>query len=106
MAREDYNLTDVQVERIKKWTAALRSGKYKQWRTSLRRLNNSNEMCCLGVACEVAKEEQDDIGYWNGNIQFVTATEKSNVALPQEIFEFYGLSENSPKLNIMVICIY
>lgn len=35
-----------------KWTAALRSGEYKQGRSCLR--NDDYEYCCLGVACHLA----------------------------------------------------
>jgi hypothetical protein len=38
------------VERIEAWTAALRSGKYKQAQGRLRR---GDSFCCLGVACDV-----------------------------------------------------
>lgn len=34
-----------------KWLVALRSGKYKQGRASLRNIND--EFCCLGVLCDV-----------------------------------------------------
>jgi hypothetical protein len=39
----------------KKWLAALRSGKYKQGKYTLR--TEDNEFCCLGVLCEVARIE-------------------------------------------------
>ncbi len=35
-----------------KWLAALRSGEYAQGRGRLK--NNSDEFCCLGVACDVS----------------------------------------------------
>lgn len=40
----------------KKWTKALRSGKYKQGIGMLR--NDNNEYCCLGVLCELAVKEK------------------------------------------------
>jgi len=42
-------------ELIKRWVEALRSGKYQQGRLSLR--NTSNQFCCLGVLCDIAKDE-------------------------------------------------
>jgi len=36
-----------------KWVDALRSGKYKQGRYQL---NDGTGLCCLGVGCEVAKD--------------------------------------------------
>lgn len=37
-----------------RWLAALRSGKYEQTKGWL---NKDNKFCCLGVACEVFKED-------------------------------------------------
>lgn len=34
------------------WVAALRSGKYKQGRTTLK--NRDSEFCCLGVLCDIS----------------------------------------------------
>lgn len=42
----------VNVENMRKWIAALRSGQYTQGTGTLR--NDKNQYCCLGVACEVA----------------------------------------------------
>lgn len=45
-------------EAIKKWTDALRSGKYKQGIGALKRVEDGEIChCCLGVACEVFKDE-------------------------------------------------
>lgn len=41
-------------EVMKKWVKALHSGKFKQGADYL---NNSDTHCCLGVLCEIAKEE-------------------------------------------------
>lgn len=41
---------------IKKWCAALRSGKYKQTTGSLQNLQG---YCCLGVACKIFISETD-----------------------------------------------
>lgn len=38
----------------KKWIEALRSGKYKQGKTLLR---SANKFCCLGVLCDIIKNE-------------------------------------------------
>ena len=37
-----------------KWVAALRSGQYKQ---GLGKLESNGRYCCLGVLCEISKEE-------------------------------------------------
>jgi hypothetical protein len=46
-------------KRIKKlWIKALRSGKYRQGYRQLKRgRGNDAAFCCLGVLCEVAKQE-------------------------------------------------
>jgi hypothetical protein len=40
----------------KLWTKALRSGKYKQGKHTLR--NHDNSFCCLGVLCDLYNKEQ------------------------------------------------
>ena len=40
----------------KLWTKALRSGKYKQGKYTLR--NHDNSFCCLGVLCDLYNKEQ------------------------------------------------
>jgi hypothetical protein len=42
-------------EHIKAWLEALRSGKYKQHKTSLR---SNDSFCCVGVECDVFSSEQ------------------------------------------------
>lgn len=39
------------------WLAALKSGKFKQTKSVLRKGGENPSFCCLGVACEVLKEE-------------------------------------------------
>jgi hypothetical protein len=39
-----------------RWIAALRSGKYEQ---GYKRLNRDNKFCCLGVLCDILKDEID-----------------------------------------------
>ena len=47
------------------WLAALRSGDYKQGRGALR--NTSNEMCCLGVLCNLHAQAFPKIAAAQGN---------------------------------------
>lgn len=44
---------------VRRWIEALRSGRYKQGRFSLR--NRNDEFCCLGVACDLL-----DNNKWEG----------------------------------------
>ena len=48
MSQTTETKTKTPVERLEEWIAALRSGKYKQGKDSLRAGRN---YCCLGVAC-------------------------------------------------------
>lgn len=76
-----------------KWLTALRSGKYKQGHLALR--NDRNEYCCLGVLCDVLKDEIG--GYWvpDGNrYTFVTGDDdynRNNAGLPQLIADLTGM---------------
>lgn len=57
----------------KKWVKALRSGEYRQTTSVLR--NEWNEFCCLGVLCDLAVEDGQDVdfvgidsdGCWEGH---------------------------------------
>lgn len=72
-------------EKQKKWIEALRSGKYKQGRGFLKK---DNCFCCLGVACEIFKEEL--------NLE-VTDDEYdcSNDYLPLKVVKFLNLVSDS-----------
>lgn len=46
-------------EIAKLWTAALRSGKYKQGQLALHSIQNNNEtFCCLGVLCDLYQQDR------------------------------------------------
>ena len=75
-----------------RWIAALRSGKFKQGRNFLAR---NNEFCCLGVACEVFKDdiqlkvtETKDLDLRNHYKMY----EGSKYALPTRLMEYLELS--------------
>lgn len=76
-----------------RWVAALRSGDYKQ---TQERLRDANGFCCLGVLCDVVK---DDMGVkWE---EYSIATNdkcsngfsfmNNNGELPPEVARFCGL---------------
>lgn len=51
-----------------KWVKALRSGKYRQTTGGLHDANEDNngpKMCCLGVLCDVFKQETPDVVWAN-----------------------------------------
>lgn len=82
-------LTQKQI--IKKWVAALRSGKFRRGESELaKRVKGKHvEYCCLGVLCELAKKEgivekayQDGYSIYYGNERYY---------LPQEVKDWAGL---------------
>lgn len=48
-----------------KWIKALLSGDYKQTSEKLRRTNGETSYCCLGVLCEIVREDMQVS--WAGN---------------------------------------
>ena len=57
-------------ELIRKWDAALRSGKYRQERGGLRynHPSDGSKFCCLGVLCDAAGEQWEDTGHGNARV--------------------------------------
>lgn len=52
-------------ERRTEWTAALRSGNYKQGKRHLHTINDDS-YCCLGVACDLFAEKEAIRNYGGG----------------------------------------
>lgn len=82
------------IEEIKmKWVVALRSGRYKQSKRALKKIDGKGEIshCCLGVLCEIHSEETDtpftniesfdNIFYYNNN----------TTSLPLSVLKWSGL---------------
>lgn len=74
-------------ERIQLWVDALRSGKYPQGRMALQ-LNGN--FCCLGVACEVAKENGVDVNVQADEYGYVRYNEQST-NWPDNVRQWFGL---------------
>ena len=69
----------------KKWTAALRSGKYKQGRNALK---FEGKYCCLGVLCAISP--------WKYN--YTTMPDRfgtKNRVLPEKVLEWAGIKKNT-----------
>jgi hypothetical protein len=82
----------------KKWLEALRSGKYKQARGTLRKLAGRDAaFCCLGVLCELHRKAvgtgswSEDDGHWRylGEIS----------RLPREVAKWAGLESYNPEVS-------
>lgn len=89
-------------DRIRKLVEALRSDKYKQGRQRLRMNDN---FCCLGVACDVYKNETGD-GEWENigpvpelaggdGFKFRAAGDCNEKVLPQTVADWYAFGDNN-----------
>lgn len=82
---------------IRLWVNALRSGKYTQGVGCLHDFNK-NTFCCLGVACEVAREngvqmEVAELG--GGDIEY----DNDSAFLPASVQHWLGLDNGNPRLG-------
>lgn len=68
---------------------ALRSGDYEQTTSRLRR---GDEMCCLGVACDVASTDVD--GNWSAADEFTVGTQTEQYGLPSGVRDWLGFSSD------------
>lgn len=80
----------------RRWVSALRSGRYKQGRGVLWNPSD-NTFCCLGVLCEIAREdgivERDPSGAGYGN----PGADVFTLSIPPiEVAEWAGLMESNP----------
>lgn len=74
------------LERMKLWTKALRSGKYKQTRGTLAKVNKRGipqSFCCLGVACEVYAKATGKEFNWYFNAE--------GSVLPNTVKKWFGM---------------
>lgn len=84
-------------EARKLWITALRSGKYKQGKFRLHLITETgDELCCLGVACKVAKEngvplEVCTVPHDQGTAVLYNG---SKAALPNVVVEWLGLTSS------------
>lgn len=83
-------MTKEQIERVKKWVAALESGEYKQGQFYLHDAENQT-YCCLGVACDLS-----GLGEWDDKTDYksygLNVWDWSDVALPFPVMKYYGLT--------------
>ena len=84
-----------------KWVAALRSGKYKQVKETLKKRNGG--MCCLGVLCELYRQETG-VGKWefhkdSGEYEFLGQRGE----LPETVKDWAGLNEQDPRTGVPML---
>jgi hypothetical protein len=83
---------------LKAWLDALRSGKYYQGEG---RLRSENKYCCLGVACDVLRDEVK--GKWDSVDTFITPISTSVSFMSQEVLNVLDLPEEmNGNYNILV----
>lgn len=83
------------VENMRLWVEALRSGLYTQTNG---KLSDGTDYCCLGVACEVAMAngvELDRVQFVDEGGDIVTYSGE-RASLPQEVSEWLGLPRCCP----------
>lgn len=89
----------------KRWLKALRSGKYKQGKKSLK--TEEGNFCCLGVLCDLyinSKEGKENKSIWEKNkgmnrYQIVVRGEVNPVILPEVVKKWAGLNATNPILE-------
>ena len=79
-----------------RWVEALRSGKYKQAKGTLR---NKEGFCCLGVLCDIVK---DELGYyWSIEEEASHYTIFNSVGvLPFEVMELVGMAYSDGSIYV------
>lgn len=91
------------IENIRKWVTALRSGEYEQTKGVLK---NDNGFCCLGVATDVYMKECG--GTWSKSAQFFgnepnprsgyLFDDYEGERLPREVRDWLGIQDADPEL--------
>lgn len=77
---------------MKRWVAALRSGKYSQGRGRLRKNETEvTQYCCLGVLCDISKQGT----FKRDGITYTAKSERQSYKgmLPPSIIKWAGMSE-------------
>lgn len=87
----------------KRWVEALRSGEYKQGQECLRQKTNDGlAYCCMGVLCDVLKDEVELRWRIRSGEVFtaVTSTDSLEGFLPKEVAKAAGLPSPNPFVKI------
>jgi hypothetical protein len=87
-------------EVMKQWVKALRSGEYKQGRSSLR---NKDHFCCLGVLCDLHSKTDGHRATWSvpdfcGDMKY-GAIDKNETELPASVMRWAGMHSPNPVLE-------
>lgn len=86
--------TKLNPERARLWIEALRSHRYKQGYGRLR--INHTDFCCLGVMCDVAREN-GCLGDWNEHYEFISPPAQARRGTPPPVvLEWFGSNPSEP----------
>lgn len=85
----------------KQWSAALRSGAYKQVRGLL---HTPNGMCCLGVLCDIVKDDLCSRPTWVDLDGLFVILGQSKV-LPADVVDFVGMSSTMGRIGTHGRCL-
>lgn len=84
---------------MRKFIKALRSGKYKQGRTALRRREQA--YCCLGVACDVSKKGRWQYQKAHKVYKYICNDNTASLStLPAPVAEWLGIDSADPMLTV------
>ena len=75
----------------KLWTAALRSGQYKQTTGRLREAYNGDSFCCLGVLCNLHAQAHPNIAARQTSVNGYMG---QSLGLPCEVAEWAGMASS------------
>jgi len=93
-------LTKEQQERVRLLVAALRSKKYRQGKYALSkysRIAKRRKLCCLGVACEIARQNGLDLKIRTGSDGY-RYYDRSHAVLPRAVQAWFGFDRSDPIL--------
>lgn len=79
-----------------RWTAALRSGRYRQGTTALR---TGDEFCCLGVLCDLAEQDGVTQAHADGTVGGYSYDGYPDL-LPPSVRDWAGLGDRGPEVTI------
>lgn len=74
-----------------RWIAKLRSGEYGQTYGRLRDVDH-HAFCCLGVLCDLYREDHDDLAWVDGNA--VIGDLRTRASLPDELVEWSEMNSS------------
>lgn len=80
-------MASINVENMRAWVAALRSGKYQQGRNTLRTVDG--RFCCLGVACDIS-----GLAQWTDHEVRGFLYDGRKGVLPPRVAEWLGIDTN------------